>query len=240
MIKINALRSLVILMVLSQCYTHLSARPADSLANSPPKSALQLDLINPTGFFYLTPVTLSTWLRIGLNTNMQTNNGNSNSNNLYQTIDSGTVDTQQTSEPMESHSFSASATFTAIYANDFITSGPLALYAGLGPFATYSRSYSSSKYVYATTSVEEYNSSSYSWTYGAKAILGIQIAVIKEMGIHAEYGCSVGHQNTISHGYSANYNSSQYENSSTTNSISNFPLSTEQSPKFGSSSNTKI
>jgi hypothetical protein len=58
MIKINALRSLVILMVLSQCYTHLSARPADSLANSPPKSALQLDLINPTGFFFISRLSL--------------------------------------------------------------------------------------------------------------------------------------------------------------------------------------
>ena len=222
MIKLSAIRFLVIVLTIVQCFTYLPAATLDSLANSQPKSALQLDLVNPTGFFYLMPVSPSTRLRFGLNASIQSNNGNNNYNNSYNDVNPDTSYTDQTSEPGESHSFSATSTFSALYINDFISTGPFSLYAGLGPFVTYTRSYSSSKntYIGNTISSQDYTNSSYSWTYGAKVAFGIQIDIIKEMGIHAEYGCSVGHQRTLSNGRSTNNNSSQYISSSTSNSNS--------------------
>jgi len=221
MIKLRQVQFLIITAPLLLCQTYLIAAPADSLANSRPKSALQLDLINSTGFAFLMPVTPSMRLRFGLNANIQSNSGNNNYSRIYQAVNPDTAYTQQTSEPQESHYFSATTTFSAIFFNDFFTSGPCSLYAGLGPFATYSRYYNSSKYTYINgTGYDEQNDSNYSWTYGARAALGIQIVIIKEIGIHAEYSCSVGHQKSTSNGISTSNNTSRYFSSSTDNSNS--------------------
>ena len=190
--NIKVIRFLIIVLVLVHCYTYMHAESADSSLHN---RGLLCNLISlkPIVFPISCPITPFARIRLGLDVRLSIDNDNGS--NSYEYSNSDTSYTQQSSIPRELKSFSGTVTLSALYLCDFISSSYFSLYAGVGPYVTYSRSYSSYKDSYirdTTTSENDYSSSSYSWTYGATVALGIQIVITREIGLHAEYGFSAG------------------------------------------------
>ncbi len=203
----NILRSplSVLMLIIEACWSYAAAGSPDSLSASSQKSALQLDFIRSTGVAYLLPLSGSKRVRFGLDVNVRTNDGTNRGKNSSVIVYPDTTILQQSSSSSSSYSFSGDGTFSVVYIVDLLNFKSGAIYGGIGPSITYSRSYSNSISPYPRDTLYGENrgsSGSYGWTYGARAVLGIQARVTTSIDIHAEYILSPGYQETYSNNVS--------------------------------------
>ena len=195
-VKRSAIRGLEYIFLLligiphpSQCST---PDTTDSSSHSELRPSLELDFIHASRLSCHMPVTSSTQISVGLDVTINRNGGSSDGNGI---IFVGS-DTSRSTIPETLNSFSGEGTITVLYLVDFLKESSLSFYGGAGPFATYARMYASDKvsYIGQTTTGHDSNNSTYSWTYGVAAAIGIHISLTANVGVHAEYDLSVGHQ----------------------------------------------
>ncbi|MBA4311359.1 MAG: hypothetical protein C0417_01895 [Chlorobiaceae bacterium] len=216
--------SIIILLIL-YC-TSSQAQNSDSSSSSKLRSSLQLDFIHANNLAYIIPINPSTRFRFGLDISFTGDEGNEDNKNLFKYDDPDTSYMRQETHPRNSNSFSGKATLSTICLYDFIKSNYFSIYAGVGPFLTYSRYYgnSSSSYVRDSEITENHNyNSDYSWTYGGMAVAGIQVCVTKDISVHTEYDITAGYQSGTSK-WSSEYNYTGHRSKYINESKRNFKL----------------